>query len=304
MTTSISQRRLTKRPALSGMILPALVAGAIMLCANVQAVSVIDFDGIANDYGVTKADAMVLPTTVHPTGSKDYIYTYNAASSISPTQVYTGPVFYGGGWLTSADGSVEGLSPTRVRADYTNKDPIPTHYLSQIEMGISNNHDGIVASGASFVAFGTPSGNNFSIDSTSSLKLNISTGSQSTVRFAILSGSQWYLSSESVSPTANLSSSLNLSGSDLLNSTWALWDPTGGADGRLGDVPADFNISGSDLGNIGAVGYYTSYNSTASNQYAYIGQFSADLASVPEPSTVALTLLSLCGLAGGVMRRR
>jgi hypothetical protein len=277
----------------------ALLAGSLAA----QAATVVNFDGVANSYISGSAQSLSLPAAVRP-GGNEYIYGYSAGTAISPG-AYTGPVFHGGGWMTSAAGTPAGYTSTRVRSNYSNSGG---SYLTDIEIGMTG-HTGSASSGAFFVSFlkedftGGP-GDSYFFDSTSSISMKVANGNQSEVRFAVLADGQWYLSAASTVPVANAGSpTLTLSGQGLLDSTWALWDPTGGANGRLGDLPSSFTVAGSSLQNIEGVGFYTSFNETTSNQYVYLGQFSADLAvaAVPEPTAGAL---SVAGLLLFTLRRR
>jgi hypothetical protein len=289
--------------------LPVLI-GAAFTCTNAGATTVVNFDGIANAYLTNGANEVIpVPSPVNPEGTNDYIYGYSATSSLSPNN-YTGPTFYGGLWMTSDTGGLTGYTTTRMRRSYTNPTTQVTHQ-TQLEYAM-NTHAGIVASGASFTAFlgrdfvGAAPGTAFSLDTSSSISVTISTGSQSTVRFALLADGQWYLREAVVTPTSGLGGTLSLSGQNLLNSAWSLWDPNGGPNGRLADLSTDFSVLGSSFSNIEGVGYYTAYNASASNQYAYMSQFSANLApvAVPEPSTVALGLIGAAGIGLAAYRRR
>lgn len=277
---------------------PALAAAAtgVLLHHSALAEKVVDFDGVTHDYTPSGNKTLLLPTPTHPAGSNDYIYSYSASTPISPT--YDGPLFYGGGWMTSADPSYAEYGNKKIRADFNNA-TTGVSYQSQIELGMTS-HAGIMTTGASFLAFSIDGLH--AVDNSSSLNLTISTGSASTVRFAVLSGDQWYLSSISVNPTSTLGGTLSLTGQAFLDSTWAAWDPNGGADGRLGAEPSSYAVLGSSLTGVEAAGVYASYNSTASNQYAYVGQFSADLkpVSAPEPSSA---LLLVSGISMVAFRR-
>lgn len=294
---------LTNLTLLRALALPALL-GTVLTGPMARAATVVSFDGANNNYISGSTLGLNMPTPTHPSGTNDYVFGYSSGTQLSPLAGYTGPKFYGGGWMTSADGSVTTFSLKRLRSDFnaTSK--------TQIELSMTS-HSGVETSGASFITFrkedfaGGATGT-FALDSTSSINLTISTGSQSTVRFAVQANGQWYLSSTSVEPASNTGGALSLSGQALLDSTWSLWDPTGGADGRLGAVSDDFSTIGSSLTNIESVGYHVTYNNSSSNQYASVTQFSADLVpvAVPEPSTVALAAISAVGFGIAVLRRR
>lgn len=287
---------------------PALL-GVTFACSTAKATTVVNFDGIANAYLTSGNKTIPLPNPVNPAGTNDYIYAYSSTRSLVPSD-YVGPRFYGGLWMTSDTGTLTGFTSNRIRQNYTNPNTLVTHQ-TQFEYAI-NSHPGVVASGASFTAFlgqdfaGAAPGTTFSLDTTSSISLTISTGSQTTVRFAILADGHWYLSQTEVTPSSGFGGTLSLSGQDLLNSAWSLWDPNGGPNGRLADLSTDFSVLGSSFGQIEGVGYYTAYNPSESNQYAYISQFNADLTpvAVPEPSTVALAALGAVGLILAVARQR
>lgn len=294
---------ITKLPALYAWTLPALLS-SILTCFTAEATPVINFDGASNNYITGSTLNFTMPTATHPAGTNDYVFGYNGTTPLSPLTGYTGPKIYGGGWMTSADGSISTFSLKRLRSDFN------ASSKTQIELSMTS-HSGVETSGAGFIAFrkddfaGGATGT-FSLDSTSSISLTISTGSQTTVRFAVQANGQWYLSSANVNPASDTGGSLSLSGQALLDSTWSLWNPTGGADGRLGTVSDDFSIIGSSLSNIEGVGYYVDYHNSSSNQYASVSQFSADLApvAVPEPSTIALAALGAVGFILASRHRR
>ncbi len=284
---------------------PWLCLGAVaVLAVPVEAATVVNFDGVANDYVAGISRTIPLGTPTQP-NANDYVYGYSSTRKSPSSTVYSGPEFFGGAWMSSSNGSVAGFSSNRVRANYANTTTGVT-YKAQIEVSLTG-HAGVTASGGMLTAFSTASPTEtFSISSTSTLSMEISTGSQTEVRFAILSGSQWYLSAASVLPISTTGGLLTLGAGDLASSLWAVWDPVGGADGRLGSVPTEFTVAGNSLTDIQAVGYYTDFKASTSNQYAYIGKFSADFepTAVPEPSVTMLFGLGAMLIPFWVWKRR
>jgi hypothetical protein len=286
---------------LAGVRLAAIATafGAICTASRADDISVVDYDGLNNNYGTGNLSW----SATNAPGTQDYVYAYSSTTPIIPASGYNGPVFYGGAWISSGDGSVTGLTSPGVRA-YTDKNT-GTAYQSVIELK-STSHT--IDTGATFIDFLQP---NFSgagatstlgVDANSSVTLNIADASASTTQFAILNNGVWYLSAESTSPTANTITEFSIA--DLQDSMWGVWSPTGGSAGQLGTAPTSYTVSGSTFNDIEGVGVYTAFNDTTSNQYIYIGQFGADLdtIAVPEPG---VTSLILCGLAGtGVLAAR
>ena len=128
-------------------------------------------------------------------------------------------------------------------------------------------------------------------------------------RFMVKDGTQWYLSntvSSGAAPTT-----LTLSGAALTSETWALYDPAanlqanpGVTDNDAGGASGELTYLAHTFTDITFLGIYTEStdNSAVGNRKMSWDTFSADVTSVPEPSSAAL-LLGGCGMLLGFRRR-
>lgn len=135
-------------------------------------------------------------------------------------------------------------------------------------------------------------GNNepISLADHSTLTLNIRKANGTTsVRMAVLQGSQWYISDVAFNiPAAGDIVTLT----DLSSHTWGAWSPIGGA---LPALPESYSVATSTLTDIQAFGFY--FEATRNNAAPEINitgfKVDAEVGSIPEPS---LALLSGFGL--------
>ncbi|MFV0338401.1 MAG: hypothetical protein ACK5LK_09200 [Chthoniobacterales bacterium] len=224
------------------------------------------------------------------------LWVYNETTRTSPSTGYTAPAgksgpFYWGGYTLRSDGA--GSASQR---NWSINDVMEGGANDYIRFYRGNNTAGLSYSGAVFVAFTSDNfleyvGSSVSFDLASSITLNASSATSASYRFAIKDSGQWYLS-ENYKTTTGV---FEMSGNDLLTSTWGIWSPTGGATGRLGDVPVTFGAVGSSFTNIEAFGVYTGFNgNSAGSINAQIVSFRVN--AIPEPAS-----LSLLGLAVGVI---
>lgn len=278
--------------ALRGLSL-LLLAG---FCATSHGAPIVHWGG---NY-VTLGQDLALPTPTDVGTTR--IWAYSGTTPISPSAGYTAPpdrsgTFYGGTYLTR---SVSIVDWTRARV--INEGPGNLFDQIVINRGL---HATASFSGAAFFAFLTDSFLNgggggetvqFGLNGgipTGSLSMEIGLAQAATFRFAVLNNGQWYLSSATATEVGEFS----ISSDDILASTWALWEPTGGADGRLESVPGSFDVLGSSFTDIEGFGYYIGVNGgPAEGVGGGISSFMANgMVVVPEPGVVSLLLVGAAG---------
>lgn len=227
------------------------------------------------------------------------LWIYNGTTRTSPATGYVPPegksgTFYWGGYITRGDGGNPG------QRDFTNANV--TDSASNDYIRFSKQVAGTSLSVSSFVSFlkedflNGYADQNVLFEPGSALSVTTNSVLGCTYRLAVLDGTQWYLSDASASVTGTLS----LSGTSLLTSQWGAWSPTGGANSRLGDVPATFDVSGSGFSDIQGVGVFSFFSSpTAGSVNLQI----TSLTFVPEPSTLWMAGLGVAVFWVGFRRR-
>ncbi len=264
-----------------------------------QGQTVVDWGG---DY-VSSNQGLALPTPVDDTETGTRIWTFSEANPISPISGYTPPTgksgtFYGGSWLRNSNETISGWSSSNVSIDgdhnrilYQRSSPGDPDWFGGV-MTVFKKEDFLGGAGAAgmTVSFAliddSPVG---SLSLTSGRALN------STRRFVVQNESQWYVSQ---------ATNTNLSGQGLLDSLWGLWDPTGGPEGRLADLPVTFGVLGSEFTDIQSLGYFAEISRTegaGGGVGSEIRYFSATAHVIPEPGQVALAVVVFA--AAIVLRR-
>lgn len=255
---------------------------AVFVAASAHASPIINFNGIY----ATSNLSFVLPTPVDSGGTRTW--EYSDTTPITPAANYTGPAVYGGFQTQSTNGVPENL----LWLSGLVKDGYGT---TNTKLWAASTTTGSTLT-AMFVFKPTvESGKTVSFDATSSINYFMTTGDQG-ARFVLNDGGTWYISSNALT----LAASSTLTGSSLLNSTWAAFDPVG-----VAPLPA-FPVSGytslgSSFDNILGIGVYFSGNRPLSSQapYTSLGTFTVDAAVAPEPVSGALFLV-----AGGLLALR
>jgi hypothetical protein len=110
-----------------------------------------------------------------------------------------------------------------------------------------------------------------------------SVADSTSLRMAVLNGSQWYLSS--AQSTSNAAGTTTFE--DLGSVTWATWDPTGFP---LDAAPGSFSVASSSLTDIQAFGMYFSTTRTTQTRLNISG---FEVIAIPEPGTLALVGIAL-----------
>jgi len=253
--------------------------------------------GIVNSSGPTYVD------DVAPPGSKTRtaVYAYSAVSSSVPASGYTPPsgksgVFYTGSYLTS-----ENTDDTVRSRPWSSQVVQDGGAISDRILYTRGGAAVIDLTAASFVSFlkadflnggSGHSGINFDLTSEISMTITASTGSINRY-YAVQDGSQWYISQTSY----NTNGAKSLSGATLASEKWGAWSPTGGADGRLGDLPGSFTTDTADFTDLSAFGIFTTYLGPGSTIGSGISAIT--VSAVPEPGTVTLTALGALLLCFG-----
>lgn len=138
------------------------------------------------------------------------------------------------------------------------------------------------------------------------LHVNASYGrvSNSTIRFAIQSNGEWYLSQHALTTGQKLAVAIGtLTLSDLSNSLWGQWDVQDSPTSLLNVAPTTYDIQGSTLTDVTAVGFYFSGSYSLSNSVMFgFEEFSVTV--IPEPSTAMMLGGTSLVLLGGMAAKR
>lgn len=133
-------------------------------------------------------------------------------------------------------------------------------------------------------------------ESTMSLDIRKTTGVIS-VRMAVLDGTQWYLSANSVSGSGNFSLT------QFSGESWGQWSPSGA--GTLPIVPDHFPVQSTSFTDIKGFGFYFESTQTRIDRVAEV-QFTGfqvnAVTAIPEPSTAMLSGVAILGT--GLLRLR
>jgi hypothetical protein len=277
------------------MSLKLLAAVAVVSAANLNAATML-MDWGSTTY-VTSAASFSNPA---PTDSGlTRVYPYSSATAVSPSSGYTGPTFYAAIQYSQASGTLSNIT-RQIANDNTNGDYISLTTASPTN--VSNTLNALIFFKKSDFQNGmsTPT---VTLDSTSAFNITRGNGgftaNTKSVRAAVLDGTQWYLSSASVDPTANNTTYTILA--DASAGMWGTYDPT---TTPMGTIPSSFTTPGSSFTNIQAVGFFVDATRTStganSNIFASFSGFEAS--AIPEPATWAL--LAAVGTFFMVTRRR
>ena len=144
-------------------------------------------------------------------------------------------------------------------------------------------------------------------DSAASLSTRITSTTNSAVRWLVRDGTQFYVSNTAFASNLGSTTTFNLTGVDLANTTWTAFNPVSGLSSTFSSAydsyvaASDGTVATSSLNNITAFGlYFQSSGATGANWNNAFDQLS--ITAVPEPSSALLFGLGLAGLA--VLRRR
>lgn len=222
---------------------------------------------------------------------------------------YTGPTFYGGAQsirydsfgTSSAGEIVMRIQDNGATGDYMRvriREPYTSSGLWEA-VNVTLFTKSNFLNGGSSATIGLDSSSSFFLDFTTALG---TTGTRGDFRFVVQNGSQLYVSNTVYAN--NGAGTATLSGSALLNETWAAYNPTS-SDLRL---PTS-SFSAQTLNNITGVGFAWSVNNFGGNVNGGDAQFGVDRFSfaaspIPEPSSfAALAGLGALGLVATRRRR-
>ena len=279
-----------------------IVAG-IITAASVHAQVLVDWGGstgyVTATTTITAANNLAyINVGTAPSATRTAVYAYDSGTSTDPaTGFYSTPsgksgVFYTGSYMTSSGATVTG-STNRQWARSVADGGVGSDSISFVRGGSV----GIASDGLTFTAFqkedflnGGSSQSNISLGSGSLLTMSLVASVGARAYFAVLNGSQWYVSQTSFTGNATHS----LSGTALQSAGWGLWNPTGGANSRLGDLPVSFDVATAGLTNISGFGIVSSNQATAGSSTSLgIGAFT--VTAIPEPSTLLSLLVAGLG---------
>jgi len=267
-----------------------LVGIALVLCCSRQADAalLVDWGG---DYVSSYQQFAGSPTST--VGVTTYLYSTTAPKS--PASGYTGPEFYGAFSLTNSSGTGTPAFTTLDRFGVANSGA-----ADQIRIGAAApTGETITMRGLVFFQkegfLGGGNAGPVTLDNTSSFSLNVTSSVGSSRQFkmavyAFVDGSwNWYLSQAAGAGAA----ALNISNAGA--SLWGLYS-INESTSPLDSAPlsAAYTVSGSAFADIGAVGYYFNYTSSAgANATIYVDSFEFNGVAVPEPHAVLLGLIAL-----------
>lgn len=277
-----------------------LLTGGICALAQAGAAVVVDWGG-SPDY--VTSNAPINPAAfsyVTEGSSKTAVYVYNTVTAGTPTTGgYAAPAgktgnFYTGSYITALD-----TTSNRAWTYRSVEDGGATDDYIYFRRG-GNSDTGY--SGMSFTSFlkadflNGGSTTTLDLGSGSSLSMTINASLGSEFRFAVLDNGQWY-----VGETSYASNGVKvLDGSSLAGESWGAWNPTGGANSRLGALPGDYTVSTPTFSDLAGFGVVVSY-SAAVNSTTASGLSAFQVTAVPEPTVTGLAML---GLILGLRRRK
>lgn len=272
-------------PVKKMLIITGLICAlAVFVAANARASLVINYDG---DY-ITEFRDFVLPSSVDPSGNLR-TWKYSDSTPITPAPaLYTGPAVYGGFQTQPGSGGAVDLVWVTGLYEPTFQPIANTKLMASAPGG-----DSTITAMFAFkptVDFGQT----VSFNGSSAINYFVSAATQEG-RLVLKNAGSWYISSNALT----LGSAGSLTGSSLLNSTWAAFYPENVA--PLPTIPVSgYSVPGSSFEDIQGVGIYFHGTRPGVNQpYVALGRFTLDAAVVPEPAVMALFLV-----AGGLLALR
>lgn len=283
---------------------------AVFVCSHsfqLEATTVVHWNG---SY-VSSNATFSLPTPVSADSGATSVYIFDPNSNAAPSAPSyvapagkTGP-FYTGSYLTSTGSAntwttserrVQNLTPNRLTYDKT---PPNDQTLTGAIFFAYLKSDFLNGADSQMVSF----------DENSSMRMHAVTGtialdngnSSSTFRFALQNDGQWYLSQAVTQP--NGGGAFEINSSSILDSLWGEWNPTGGANSRLGDVPVTFDTLGSSFTNLQGFGFYSEFDGQQDGIRIISATNDFQVIAIPEPRH-AVTALAIVGLVLVILRKR
>lgn len=274
----------------------ATILAATALAGSSAFAAVVYVDFGSSDYTSTSTPLRSGQNGGTFAGATPYVISYSDSSTLSPSSNWTGTnaAFYGGvtsgfagGAPTVFTSTVAQISPTKDRVRIG---------INPASGGNLANVNGLVYwKQSDFLNGGSTQ--TISLDSNSSLSLNITGVTNFRGRWVIQNGTQFYVGSSTNFTTA---ASQSLSGTALANEVWSPYDPATSLVWTAGGTTK----TTAQLTDITAVGFYylMGTNTGVANQTFNVTFDSFGFTAVPEPTTWALLAGSLTALV--IFRRR
>lgn len=272
----------------------------LLSCATISHAAVlINFDGAAGfvtsgiNFG-TSANSVITTTSVENDTVRSTI-AYGSTIATNGVATYSGPTMRGGVYMNAIYSAAHTNAPQgnwgqlieSVNGDY-------------IQLRRNGDGGALNTSTTSAVfTFEAPAGGPYGFDGTSSLSLTGGVGSATSDigRWVVVSNGTTYISESTFNPH-NSNSTTVYTISDPANTNWASWVPNSSLD----NIPESFTVVGSNLDAITQAGFYfEKIGSTGINPT--FRAFSADLAAIPEPATIA-AISGFLGVIFVILRRR
>lgn len=265
-----------------------------------MAATIVDWGG---NY-VTENTNLETGSTQATGGGKTLTYLYSATSPKSPSSGYTAPVdksgqFYGAFQVERDSGTAS--FTTYAIVDKGANDWLHVTGVTETATGTTRSLTGLVFFKKEDFLDGANAANlAVKLDAMSSINVTIANVPTATreVRAAVyanIGGTwNWYLSSAVYTGGAG-----SFSLTELGTTNWSLWDITS-TTAPLNPAPQNYDVSGANFDDIGAVGMYFSVaprsTTTTPPGIAFSAiSFDASVVPIPEPSVTALLLLPLIG---------
>jgi len=182
----------------------------------------------------------------------------SGASRDEGAVIYSGISLYGAVEYTNSNGSFS--SYARLKSD-----PTLVEFGEQSIEGSDTGLRGLLVFAKD--DFTDAPNSTVSLDSQSSLSVNVNwhNADELICRVAILSEGSWYLSETSHMDSAESGNTYSFTQSDLEAEMFGMWDP--GNTGPIPEIPGNFNVQGTSLTNIEAIGYYFDHFRAAANSW-------------------------------------
>lgn len=233
----------------------------------------------SGDY-VSANNNLVLPSAIDDGGYRTYAY--SVTTPISPSSGYTAPVdrndnFYGAAQVFNSAGTPTSFALARIGNDTTSGNNLD--FIQFTGPSINGNISGLVF----FKQADFLNGSDVTLSlSGMSGSINVTdVGGTASIRLAVLNNGSWYLSQSAASGTG----AFNVTAMDEIN--WGAWNPAGAP---LAGAPGNYDVSGSTLNDVEALGYYF-YAERNGQSRVGVNEITFNGVVVPEPGTVSLLMV-------------
>jgi len=259
----------------------------ILLSSLTASIALLDWPDASDIEGTLSFQNMGSPETTTNRQTYRQLNLGGTPLLVAETGIYNGIDVYGA--VEYFDSSNSFSESTYAR---TQNSPDVLQYGKQSVSGSDTGMKGLTAfAKADFASLSGSSMVSFDSNSQFDMIVNWENSDSLTLRFAVLDGSQWYLSETSASDTFSIS--------DLASENFGAWNP--GSSGILGAEPGAFSTSGSSISDIQGVGLYFDHTRAGNSGWLQIENIS--VTAVPEPSSYA-TIAGILSLVLLAMRKR